>query len=221
MPTFNGARYIEKALASLEAVCDRIIVLDDGSTDETPDILRKHPIGPIYTNPPKQQDWARGGDGPNRNFLLRMADLLAPRHCVVLDDDEEFEDPEAVRECILQHDPEGLVFSLVHLWDREDMARQRAPATGTPIERPRAWKWQHGERVHLSARVVHCWATPYRRDPLVRHDLRIIHWGLFDAADRLKKYQRYRELDPNSYLNGENYGAMWFPIMVEPFVRKT
>jgi hypothetical protein len=139
---------------------------------------------------------------------------------VVLDDDEEFEDPEAVRECILKHNPAGLVFGLVHLWDRENQARSRIPKTGEPIARLRAWRWRHGENVHLADRVVHCWSSPHRREPLVRHDLRIIHWGLFDAADRDKKCRRYMELDPNSYLNGENYGTMRFPFMVEPFVRK-
>lgn len=44
MPTFNGARYLPEALASIEAQRGdgtlEVLAVDDGSTDETPEILR-------------------------------------------------------------------------------------------------------------------------------------------------------------------------------------
>ena len=44
VPVFNGARYLEDAVASIEAQTWRpleIVIVDDGSTDETPEIIAR------------------------------------------------------------------------------------------------------------------------------------------------------------------------------------
>lgn len=51
IPTFNRSEFILRALKSVfnqSEIIDEIIVIDDGSTDETQDILQKFPIKYIY-----------------------------------------------------------------------------------------------------------------------------------------------------------------------------
>jgi hypothetical protein len=158
------------------------------------------------------------GDAFNRNLMLRMADRYEPEFCVSLDDDEEFEDPRAVREYILGTSPSGVVFGLAHLWDREDRARVNHPGTTNPLDRLRAWKWRHGETV--PEKRLHGGSAPPRPDAAKKLNLRIIHWGCFDEKDRRQKFEMYNRLDPAGKMNGRDYMHIIKPISVEPFQRK-
>lgn len=71
MPVYNGARFLEKTLASLLAqTCAdwELIVVDDGSTDATPEILAKYD-DPRFVRIRK----ANGGEAHTRNVGLRHA----------------------------------------------------------------------------------------------------------------------------------------------------
>jgi glycosyltransferase involved in cell wall biosynthesis len=82
-PVYNGARYIEEALDSLLAQTLQdweSVVIDDGSTDDTPSILRK------YTDPRiKVHRQANGGEAAARNAAL---DRAAGEYLAFLDADD-------------------------------------------------------------------------------------------------------------------------------------
>ncbi|MBX6422444.1 glycosyltransferase [Thermosulfurimonas sp. F29] len=74
IPTYNRARFLREALASVLAQTYRpleIIVVDDGSTDETPRLITAYPV--IYHRK------ARGGPASarNRGILLSRGELVA------------------------------------------------------------------------------------------------------------------------------------------------
>lgn len=76
MPTWNGERFVERAIRSvLEQSCAdlRLIVVDDGSTDSTPDILRA-----IAAADPRlltiRREQASGGPSVPKNIGLLHAD---------------------------------------------------------------------------------------------------------------------------------------------------
>lgn len=220
LQTYNGERYIRKALESLHRCCDGILCLDDGSTDATPRILADRQyvkIKIVTTLPPQKSDWTHGDDF-NRNLMLRMADRYSPDFCVSLDDDEELEEPRKVRETILKERPHGMALGIAHLWDEEDQARTKYCGTNRPQTRLRAWRWKSGETVPQKA--LHSGSSPAREKYLARPDLRIIHWGYFRAEDRQAKFEMYNRLDPDFKLNGHHYQLMVLPVGVEPFHRK-
>lgn len=71
MPVYNGARFLEKTLGSLLAqTCPdwELIVVDDGSTDATPDILARYD-DPRFVKIRK----VNGGEAQTRNVGLRHA----------------------------------------------------------------------------------------------------------------------------------------------------
>jgi glycosyltransferase involved in cell wall biosynthesis len=78
MPLYNGARYVQEALESVLAQtrpADEIIVVDDGSTDEGPEIVRAMARSVAIHLYQKQN----GGQSSARNYGVRLAtsDLIA------------------------------------------------------------------------------------------------------------------------------------------------
>jgi len=219
MQTFNGQQYLRLALSSLSETCDGIAVLDDGSTDDTPKIIREFPkVHIVKTLPQKTQEWTRPDD-ELRNEMLRMADQVRPDWCCSLDDDEEFEDPADVRGFLLKAgaDVQAVAFGIAHLWDKPEMARTSYVKNGQYQSRVRAWRWREGMMVHK--RRFHCGSGPPTAY-VQRLGLRIIHWGYIDAAVRRAKYEMYCRLDPGGKDNGGSYEGLISDAYVEPFVRK-
>src|SRR6476469_8507884 len=88
IPARNAAADLPACLASAELVCDDVVALDDGSTDETRALLEAHPlVRRVLANPVKAtyRDW---DDAANRNRLLDAAAELEPDWILSLDADE-------------------------------------------------------------------------------------------------------------------------------------
>ena len=80
----DEAPYIERAISSLLPLCGEIIVLDDGSTDATPDIVRSFDSVRYI-----RQDDLPMDEGRDRSLLFRKALELEPAWIFTLDGDEE------------------------------------------------------------------------------------------------------------------------------------
>src|SRR5688572_30578239 len=85
IPVFNGARFIVATLQSLANQTmkpDRVVVIDDGSTDETEEIVRNFKGLNIHWAPnPKNV-----GLFPNHNVALRLAAETEFLHILHADD---------------------------------------------------------------------------------------------------------------------------------------
>ena len=56
-PVRNGVQYFDKYFENVEKFADGIVFLDDGSTDNTYDIIKKHPLTKhIIRNPKRDTD---------------------------------------------------------------------------------------------------------------------------------------------------------------------
>jgi glycosyltransferase involved in cell wall biosynthesis len=92
MPLFNGAAWVEKALADIFAQSARpseVVVVDDGSTDGSTDIVRRHPGVRLLPNPSKGANPARahGAASTRAPFvaMLDQDDRWHPRHLETLE----------------------------------------------------------------------------------------------------------------------------------------
>jgi glycosyltransferase involved in cell wall biosynthesis len=131
IPTYNRADLVQRAITSLlEQTClpDEIIIIDDGSTDETPDILAQ------YGAPVRTIRQPNSGRSAARNTGLQTAtgDLIA------LLDSDDFLPPESIarRAAVFERDPAlGVVYTDVHLVDSHGQSLHTLSAI-YPVPRP-------------------------------------------------------------------------------------
>jgi glycosyltransferase involved in cell wall biosynthesis len=91
-PTHNRAERLEAAIESVRSQSHenwQHFILDDGSKDETPEVLAR------YADEPRIHSWrfdTNRGVNPARNFLLeRILEKAEPGFVVILDDDDRLE----------------------------------------------------------------------------------------------------------------------------------
>lgn len=124
IPAYNAARYIAEAL---DSVCRQtypvreIIVVDDGSTDGTAEVVRRFPRDVIYMRK------ANGGHAAARNAGLGLArgDFVA-----FLDADDFWEPEKMARQLDAFRRRPELGYCVTHIqnfMEREDGARQALP----------------------------------------------------------------------------------------------
>src|SRR5687768_3353830 len=99
VPVRNGADHLPAYLAAAADLCDGVVALDDGSTDETGDILQANPLVKVVLTNPRRDSYAGWDDAANRTRLLEAASELDPRWILFLDADERIdaEDAAALR----------------------------------------------------------------------------------------------------------------------------
>lgn len=133
MPALNAGRFIEQALMSLIRERDRvpldIVVVDDGSTDDTRDIVARlaaaYPEIRLFPNP-------RKGIAAGRNTAISLASPDSPFISFLDADDISYPGRIARQRALLSADPGiGAVYGLVQMFSVLDEATM-APAVGSP-----------------------------------------------------------------------------------------
>jgi glycosyltransferase involved in cell wall biosynthesis len=154
IPVFNGGRFLAEAVESVYAQTrspDEVIVLDDGSTDETPDI-----VGELSAKYPlRQVRQPNAGEAVARNRCVELAsgDLLA-----FLDQDDLW-------------DPHKLERQVEHIesWDISftDCIQQSHDGS-SEIYQVRDWRWENAlDRFSRAAVILTSSAVLARREMLV------------------------------------------------------
>ncbi len=92
IPVYNEARYIEPVLSEVGKYARDILVVDDGSTDETPLLLARHQVEVI-------RHAVNRGYGHSITDMLRWADFDGYDWLITMDCDEQHE-PAAIPEFI-------------------------------------------------------------------------------------------------------------------------
>ena len=108
IPAYNAARYIREAVESAlaqQGVDQEIIVIDDGSTDETPQILES--FGALI----KSVHQTKAGGGAARNHAARLA---TGQWLAFLDADDLWLPHKLQRQLALVSDEIGLIYSDCH-----------------------------------------------------------------------------------------------------------
>ena len=190
----NCAGDLPGHLASVGRFADAVVALDDGSTDETRDILAAHPLVERLLCSPPRPSYEGWDDAANRARLLEAAAELAPDWLLVLDADERIDaaDAEALRRFVDTEADPGCAYGMrvfrmigdLGHYDRADLWVYRLFA-----HRP-------GDRLPTERLHYVPVPTSIPRERWVRTTVRIQHLASLTDERRRTRHAKYLEADP-------------------------
>jgi glycosyltransferase involved in cell wall biosynthesis len=196
------SRYLERVLEQMAKVCDKIIVLDDCSTDNTPEICKEYGAE-VY---PSIRSYWGTNELKQRKLLWELATYEKPDWILCLDADETIPRidllPDKI-ELAEQYGCDGLAFNLYDMWDEKHYRDDELWNAHT-----RDWvmcvRYNPAKEYIWRETQLHCGRFPLNAcEQVGQTGLAIQHWGWAREADREAKYKRYMQSDPE----GE-YGCM-------------
>lgn len=205
----NEERWIGPCLREASKVCNHILVVDDGSTDRTPEICKSF-SKVKYRFYQRQMDEVR-----DRSELLQWALECQPDWILILDGDEVLEEGAdiTIRNELSRLDPRDPVYTFFYLhilyfWNDPEFYRCENSIYGN-FWIPRLFTtWGqdtgklyigetgHGHNLHSSGIPANL-AGKGRKI-----DVRVKHYGYLDSAIREKKYNFYMQHDPEAASGG-------------------
>jgi len=211
----ESGRHLESVLKQATEYIDHAVILDDASDDTTALICQEILQGiPLTFHSNKHPLF-------NNEILLRkqlweMALRSNPEWIIILDADELFEDdaPRQLRELLTYaSDADYFSFRLYDLWT-ETHYREDSLWQAHKWYRPFIVRNIPGFKAEWQETPQHCGRFPKNIMSLRGESsiLRIKHLGWARPQDRLAKYYRYKQLDPNgTYGNLEQYRSILDP----------
>ena len=200
LPIRDHAHYLPGFLVNVAPQVDGIIALDDGSTDETPDLLAgSSAVLEVLRNPVDRPTWDEMG---NHARLLEAAARHGAEWVLSIDADERLErdfrrrcDRVIRRGRWLGYTAYGL--RLREVWDARD--RYRVDGIWGQKTEPRLYQLRPDHR--LDRRELHGSKAPKQarvegRYPIA--DLNLYHLGMLTPELREARRKRYETLDPTA-----------------------
>lgn len=187
---------------------DGIIGLNDGSSDGSPEYFAAQPKVLTVINRPirNPHTW----DEPsNRRALIAASHQYRPDWLLALDMDERVEKNfrQKVYRCTRLADLIGtpkISFDLLELWDSVDA--YRVDGIWGKKRRTRLFRWTPD---HQIAEVAFHgpWTSVFHhfKRKSYQSGVRIYHLGTLTEADRIKRIEKYKRLDPNNRYQSIGY----------------
>ena len=199
----NEARWIERAVRSIQPVCGRILIFDDHSTDGTPEVCES--MGCVVF----RSTFDGIHEARDKDYLLGKAWESGAQigdHCLMIDGDEALH-PDDIP-ALLNAVTSGAVcgsMHIVYLWDREDQVRVdrwykefRRPSLFRLTSRDLTFRrTDHGGNFHCSS------APAQLLSQITPIPVRLLHYGYLDRETRVRKFHFYNAVDPNNALEDE------------------
>lgn len=191
--TYNESHYICDAIKHLENKCDGIIMVDDGSTDETYELAKSDKL--ICKVKKVREEF---NEVQNKNILLDIISFLTWEWAFFIDADERIELFGRRLLDLLPKDRNSCCFYLVHLWDDETKYRTDLPEISPIAQSGILHRWRCFKNIgHLqitSKSKLHFKQTPFQDFPMLILPVVIKHYGMLTRKSRLSKYMTYTEI---------------------------
>ncbi len=201
LPVRNAARDLPGLFDCLRPLCDGIVALDDGSTDDTRRLLEREPLVRDILINPIRTSYAGWDDAVNRNRLLTASAEYEPDWILSLDADERMDaaDAAALRQFLGTDALPGCAYGFRHVPMRE------RDGWFLPDDQwvYRLFAWERGQR--FTDQRLHFVPVPtdLPRSLWVRTTLRIQHLGGMTDARRLERFAKYVEADPERFFRAD------------------
>jgi glycosyltransferase involved in cell wall biosynthesis len=192
-------RYLKSVLEQMWSVCNRLIVLDDASDDDTPVICAEYADLVVISH---QSYWGID-ELKQRKKLWEIATqhARAGDWILCMDADETITNINLLPDLITYAEQQGINsigFPLYDMWDethyRDDKywnAHKRSWVMCVKYFSKKKYVWRE--------QALHCGRFPVNTnyDKIAGHKRMVIqHWGWSRAPDREAKYKRYMDADP-------------------------
>ena len=197
----ESSRYLEEVLIKAKSYADNFVIIDDASTDGTPDIIRSVLEGCRYTLIINNKSLF------DNEVILRKKLWLAtiesnPDWILFLDADEIIEENIiSIKKWLLENNSvDAYCFRLYDMWTNECYRDDEHWSAHTRYV-PFMIRYQPWFKYKYKNTKQHCGRIPMNilLLPYAKSDLRIKHLGWLRENDRKQKYYRYMELDPQGY----------------------
>lgn len=194
----EAGRYLEKVLLHAARYIDQAVILDDASTDETVEICRRC-LAPIPHQIISNPESGFHNEIALRKQLWNLAGATQPDWILVLDADEVFDDEimTVLPHLLANPDAGSYSFRLYDMWS-ETCYREDNYWQAHKHYRPFLVRYLPDQEYTWQETPLHCGRLPLNTGiwQEICCQVRLQHWGWSRPADRLKKYYRYKELDP-------------------------
>ena len=203
----NGADRLRDALDCLHRCCDAVYVIDDRSSDGTPEVLAAHPaVGNVFRVSPwvSSRDWFFP-ESMGLNLLYRMADFFVPDWVIALDHDQVLAPVSDLRGMLASLDPAvaAVLTPLVSVWNDPDYPLM-VPLMGRATA-PRGNIWRYHPGLEAGTKPLHNGYLPANIEQFGRTErldsVTFYHHGWDTLRKRIAKVDLYRSLDPDCAYN--------------------
>ncbi len=206
----NEEEWLKKSILSMLPITDKIVILDDGSIDGTPEICAAFPELVEY----HRQDEKFIDEARDKNHLLKWALDHNPDWILAMDGDEVLEElaPQTIVNEIQLLDPKNPQYTVFYLhflyfWNSPDTYRVE-PGIYSNFWQARLFSLKNQNR-HLAflptqhGSNFHCGSIPGNLRNLPRKlDVKVKHYGYLDSEQRERKYRWYCNNDPEQASQG-------------------
>ena len=207
----EGTRYLIQVLNSLKGHIDEAVIIDDGSTDNTIQICQEILQGiPLHIIQNEKSMFANEVELRKKQWSETIK--TNPDWILNLDADEMLEDGfwDNAQILINQQNYDVYCFRLYDMWN-ETHYRETKYWKGHSIYRPFLMRYQPHFSYTWNNTPQHCGRFPANilSFPKAISEFRVKHLGWATREDRVAKYRRYKELDPNAvYGNRGQYDSI-------------